>query len=61
VDFLFTLEDPTGKQVLRVDAASLGNPESYRGFVLTADGFWRIVVTTFFNDGGVYILQVEQE
>jgi hypothetical protein len=60
VDFLFTLENPEGETVVHVDAASLGNSESLEGFMLTADGSWRIVVETFFAEGGAYSLLVEK-
>ena len=60
VDFLFTLENPEGETVAHVDAASLGNSESLQGFMLTADGSWRIVVETFFAEGGAYSLLVEK-
>jgi hypothetical protein len=59
VDFLFTLQNPEGETVARVDAASLGNSESLQGFALTADGDWRIVVETFFAEGGPYSLLVQ--
>lgn len=60
VDFLFHLEDPTGNTVMQVDEASLGNVEQLLGFTLTADGEWRIVVDTFFTEGGEYALLVER-
>lgn len=60
VDFLFMLQNPEGETVAQVDMASLGNAESLRGFTLTADGSWRIVVETFFTEGGTYSLLVEQ-
>ena len=43
----------------QVDEASLGNPESLQGFTLTTDGSWRVVVETFFAEGGSYSLLVE--
>jgi hypothetical protein len=59
VDFLFMLQTPEGETVARVDEASLGNAESLQGFRLTADGSWRIVVETFFAEGGAYSLLVQ--
>ncbi|MCB8943748.1 MAG: hypothetical protein H6658_08330 [Ardenticatenaceae bacterium] len=59
VDFLFRLQDPNGNVVMEVDEASLGNVEQLLGLTLTADGNWRIVVDTFFAEGGSYSLLVE--
>jgi hypothetical protein len=53
------LQTPEGETVARVDEASLGNTESLQGFRLTADGSWRIVVETFFAEGGAYSLLVQ--
>ncbi len=60
IDFLFILQNPDGDKVLQVDAASLGNEESFNGFVLTADGLWGVVVKTFFNDGGTYVVEIQR-
>ncbi len=61
VDFLFSLQDPAGNVVAQVDAASLGDAEQLSSFTLTANGNWRIVVETFFAEGGAYSLLVERE
>ena len=60
VDFLFVLQTPEGEPVARVDTNSLGNVERLEGFMLTADGSWRIVVESFFEEGGAYSLLVER-
>ena len=60
VDFLFSLQDPEGNVVVQIDADSLGGAEELTGYRLTADGEWRIIVDTFFAEGGAYSLLVEQ-
>ncbi len=59
-DVVLILQDPQGNTILEVDDALAGQSETINGFTIPADGQWSLIVKSFFEEAGTYLLLVQR-
>ena len=55
-DIVLILQDPQGNTIMEVDEALAGQSETINGFTIPVDGQWSLVVKSFFEEAGTYLL-----